>query len=445
MHVSSEIVLTASSTFLTMLQDILKIIDEYCANNDIFYDETLSAGTQLIADLGLTSVDFVSIFQKCQALGNERLSFIELVMPIEGQYVSDLKIGELSDYIIEQSALRPPANEQRASVDNGYSEQTVNDSKYRRSLFEIKQFDEFKSLIQKPTFSDQGPVATDYQLVFILSSPRSGSTLLQRMLDQHPDIESPEELHLLHYDTYAQRHAALSQAETRHLLGGTARLRARINGISMDDSNRLELKFIGAEEPALNFFTEINKNFSKQYLVDKTPSYAYSRETLERISTQFPLARFIYLTRHPSAVIKSLIDSQLQEIIPFARRYSGDTSTIPEMIWALCHENIQSILPGINLNRLHYVSYEELVMNPEQAMTSILNFLHLPFYPDCANPYIEGQKQQIETNEYAGDLKFFLENRIVNDRAEIWKAFPALHSLSNVSQGLMSGIPGYEG
>ena len=120
MHVSSEIVLPSGSSFLTMLQDVIKIIDEYCENNDIFYDETLSAGTQLIADLGLTSVDFVSIFQKCQALGNERLSFIELVMPIEGQYVSDLKIGVLSDYIIEQSALRPAANEQRASVENGY-------------------------------------------------------------------------------------------------------------------------------------------------------------------------------------------------------------------------------------------------------------------------------------------------------------------------------------
>ena len=428
-----------------MLQDIIKIIDEYCENNDIFYDEALSAGTQLIADLGLTSVDFVSIFQKCQALGNERLSFIELVMPIEGQYVTDLKIGELSDYIIEQSALRATANEQRASADNGYPEQTANASRYRRSLFEMKQFDEFKLLIQKPTFSDPGPVATDYQVVFILSSPRSGSTLLQRMLDQHPDIESPEELHLLHYDTYAKRYAALSQAETRHLLGGTVRLRARINGISVDDSNRLELKYIETEVPILNFFTEINKSFSKQYLVDKTPSYAYSRETLERISRQFPRARFIYLTRHPSAVIKSLIDSQLQEIIPFARRYLGDTSTIPEMIWALCNENIQYILPSIDNNRLYYVNYEELVMNPEQAMTSILDFLQLPFCPKCANPYAEGEKQQIETNEYAGDLKFFLENRIVNDRAEIWKAFPALHSLSEVSQGLMRNIPGYEG
>ena len=64
MHVSSEIVLPSGSSFLTMLQDVIKIIDEYCENNDIFYDETLSAGTQLIADLGLTSVDFVSIFQK---------------------------------------------------------------------------------------------------------------------------------------------------------------------------------------------------------------------------------------------------------------------------------------------------------------------------------------------------------------------------------------------
>jgi hypothetical protein len=398
-----------------MLQAIADIIDEYCSINDIFYDEPLSSDTLLIADLGLTSVDFVSIFQKCQTLNDDRLSFVRLVMPVEGEYVSDLSIGELSEYISKQSDHQNTAHEQGATPYISGLGPAVDENKYKRSLFNMSQFAEFQTLIQKPTFPAPCPINTGYQLVFILSSPRSGSTLLQRMLDQHPDIESPEELHLLHYDTYAQRHAALVQAEAKHLLGGTVRLRAKLNGLSIDESRLIEANFIKSEEPALNFFVEIGSNFSKQYLVDKTPSYAYSKTTLERISAHFPQARFIYLARHPSAVVKSLIDSKLQDIIPFTRRYKDDSSAIPEMIWALCHENIQSVLLGTDKSRLHYVSYEDLVTDPTEAMASILDFLQLPFYSDCINPYGNNQNQQIETNEYAGDLKFFLENKVVNE------------------------------
>lgn len=426
-----------------MLQDVIDIIDDYCTSHDIFYDEPLSSNTLLIADLGLTSVDFVSIFQKCQALKDDRLSFIRLVMPVEGQYVSDLSIGELSDYILKQSDHRNTGPREGTEPYTSGSEIAVDESKYKHSLFAGSQFADFKALIQKPTFKDPCPFNTGYQLVFVLSSPRSGSTLLQRMLDQHPDIESPEELHLLHYDTYAQRHAALIQDETKHLLGGTVRLRARVNGLSIEESSLIEANFIKHEEPVLNFFLEIDGNFSKQYLVDKTPSYAYSKTTLERISAQFPQARFIYLVRHPSAVVKSLIDSQLQDIIPFTRRYIDDASAIPEMIWALCNENIQSILPGLDSSRLHYVSYEDLVMDPTEAMNSILHFLQLPFHPACVNPYGANQNPQIETNEYAGDLKFFLENKVANERADAWKGFSSLHPLSLVSKELMRNIPFY--
>lgn len=423
-----------------MLQVIIQIINEYCEKNDIFYDEPLSPQTSLIADLGLTSVDFVSIFQKCQGLNNERLSFIELVMPIEGQYIADLSIGELSDFL-ESKHTSATAESKAIDDQAGRSLAKIDDTKYRRSSFSQHDFDEFKSLIQRPAFSEVTPIHTDYELVFILSSPRSGSTLLQRMLDRHPDIESPEELHLLHYDTYAQRYTALSEPETRHLLGGTARLRAKIKGITLDDSQEIEMDYMQRGVPVADFFAEIGESFICKYLVDKTPSYAYSHKTLERITVQFPSARFIYLVRHPSAVMKSLIDSQLHEIIPFAKRYSGNASAIPEMIWALCNENIQSALSSVNPSQLHFVGYERLVTSPQETIASVLSFLQLPFHADCADPYGEVQNEQIETNEYAGDLKFFLENKIVTARADIWKSFPSLHTLSNITDSLMNRTP----
>ena len=421
-----------------MLQSVIKVIDDYCDSNDLFYDEPLNSGTKLIADLGLTSVDFVSIFQKCQSLGSTRISFIELVMPVEGQYVPDLSIGELSDFILKQQSLRLP-DESNTLSEVSSSSVKPQQTKYKRALFSNSQFQELQSLIQKPTFTSQQPIHTDYKLAFILSSPRSGSTLLQRMLDQHPEIESPEELHLLHFDSYSQRYSSLNEDSTKHLLGGTIRLRSKINNISLEQSRDVEDDLISSHQSILHFYDEINDRFEGKYLVDKTPSYTYSKETLERILKLFPDAKFIYLARHPSAVIKSLIDSQLSEIIPFTRRYGGDQSSIPEMLWSLCNSNIQSMLSSTSPSNVHYVNYEDLVLTPKETISSIINFLGLSFYEQCVDPYSENQ-DEIDTNQYAGDLKFFLENRIVNDRADKWRDFSELHALSPLTQDLLRNI-----
>ncbi len=425
-----------------MLQEVIQVVDDYCRDNDIFYDDSLSGHTSLIADLGLTSVDFVSLFQKCQALTTTRLSFIKLVMPVEGEYVADLQIKDLSDYI--QHQITAESSQTQPEPVSRVASPQVEDGKYKRALFSDSDFELLKSLIQKPSFSDPTPLVTRTKLLFILSSPRSGSTLLQRMLDQHPEIESPEELHLMHYDSFAQRFQALKGEETRHLLGGTVRLRARIKGCELAESQRIEQTYIEQNVPVLRFFEELDDDLRSRYLVDKTPSYSYSGETLQRIAQQFPEARFLYLVRHPSAVLKSLIDSQLQEIIPFVRRYPGEMSAIPEMIWSLCNANIQSMLAGVDPERVSVVTYEDLVGDPKQAIAAILDFLELPYHPDCAMPYGREQSDQIETNNYAGDLKFFLENKIVNERADIWRSFPALLPLSDTTVKLMGSLSAYQ-
>ncbi|MGL5074682.1 MAG: SDR family NAD(P)-dependent oxidoreductase, partial [Waterburya sp.] len=48
---------------------------------------------------------------------------------------------------------------------------------------------------------------------FILSSPRSGSTLLRVMLAGHPSLSSPPELHLLPFDTMVEREAELGVSQ----------------------------------------------------------------------------------------------------------------------------------------------------------------------------------------------------------------------------------------
>src|SRR5262249_31795750 len=59
--------------------------------------------------------------------------------------------------------------------------------------------------------------------IFILSPPRSGSTLSRVMLGGHPQLFAPPELQLLNFNTLAERKAVLSTERDRFWLDGTIR------------------------------------------------------------------------------------------------------------------------------------------------------------------------------------------------------------------------------
>ncbi len=53
------------------------------------------------------------------------------------------------------------------------------------------------------------------EMVFLLSAPRSGSTLLRAMLGGHPELFSPPELNLLPFSSMGEREAMLASSAYR--------------------------------------------------------------------------------------------------------------------------------------------------------------------------------------------------------------------------------------
>lgn len=135
--------------------------------------------------------------------------------------------------------------------------------------------------------------------VFLLSLPRSGSTLLQRMLMTHPAISSKPEPWLLLPIFYARREAG-HKAEYWEYTAQTA-----INEF-VDSLPGGENDFYAAVN---RFATELYAKAAAdnaRYFVDKTPRYHLVVEELMRT---FPDARFIYLWRNPLAIIASIINT----------------------------------------------------------------------------------------------------------------------------------------
>ncbi len=135
--------------------------------------------------------------------------------------------------------------------------------------------------------------------IFIFCLPRSGSTLLQRVLTAHDDISSTAEPWVLLPLFYARKTEGVF-SEYNH------------------DSSRKALEdFLGTMPNGNEAYNNAIQAFAKTlyeqtsedtttYFLDKTPRYHLIAEDI--IQT-FPDAKFIFLWRNPLAIISSLINA----------------------------------------------------------------------------------------------------------------------------------------
>ena len=408
-----------------MEEIIYASISTYCYENDININLPLNTETWLVKDLQLTSVDFVAIFQMIQNQLQDKISFIPLIMPVEGEYITDLQVQQLCNFVHS-----PCTNNNTVAM-------KPDPNHYKVELINQTDLETLASHIYQPEYQTQ-LCDLNYQVVFILSAPRSGSTLFQQLLGTHPQIVSSEELHLMTYNTFADRHNALSKEGLSHLLNGTVRLRATLKNLTQQISAQVENMYVIDSRPVTTFYNEINAHMAESILVDKTPSYSYSKNVLDRISKCFPNAKYIHLIRHPSAVVKSIIDSKLIDIIPFAVRSGLSKGKLPELIWHLCERNIQQFLSFQNPSDVLTIKYETLLNDPKAQVDNVISYLGLTS-DTSIDEYSKHSSQQF-TPGFAGDLKYFLNTKIDPDRANAWKAFTSLHQISSLSIDLYNNV-----
>ena len=412
-------------------QNLIQIIKNYLAEikpkepNNMQVTEA----TKLIQDLALSSVDFVVIFEKIQSIEQERLNFIDLIMPDRSTYIDDISIEDIYKFITTKTSPNNP------SIKNTYIDQ--------RKPIDEKDIEQLDNTIQHQTYQIS-TINTDVQICFVLSAPRSGSTLLRRMLGCHKDIYAPMELHLMSYQNFAQRQEMLKDTHHEHLLQGTIVARQEIRRMTSAVSKAIEQMYIKDQRPVTQFYTEIDPYIEQKVLIDKTPTYSFSLSTLQRLKETFPEAKFIHLTRRPNAVIKSLIDSELAEIMDFFQRSTLGGNQLPEALWCLCEKNIRKALKDIN-HRAQKISYEDLVTEPVETMNRLHRFLGLEVSLDI-NPYSKSKaKSEEEVSNYAGDLKTFLRTSIDPSVATEWTKFDAFQWLSEPTLKLLIDAQSPEG
>ena len=199
--------------------------------------------------------------------------------------------------------------------------------------------------------------------VFILSAPRSGSTLLQRVLATHPEIATVSESHLLLPFIYPlRRRGVYAEYDHKYTQRGFQSLIAEMRGG--------EAEYLAAvRELALRLYGQA-ADPDARYFLDKAGALSL---VVDELFAMFPDGKFIFLWRNPLSVVSSLM-----------RTWRGGR-------WNL-HEHEVYLFrgtPGL-VDAYHSrepaalgIRYEDLVDRPEAVTARIFTYLDL--FPGEAN------------------------------------------------------------
>ncbi|MEZ4330647.1 MAG: sulfotransferase [Myxococcota bacterium] len=216
--------------------------------------------------------------------------------------------------------------------------------------------------------STEGAAAAglDRQLVFLIGAPRSGSTLLARMLGAHSAVVAPEEPHLITPIAHLGYYASVQSAPYDPVI---TRQAARALVANLPGGERAYLAALRAYCDAIYRGLLSAGSGSPRLLLDKTPAYALSLDFLARL---YPTARYVVLTRHPLAVWSSYVDSF----------FDGD-DRVAHAHNPLLERYVPAIARFLRAASvtIHHVEYEALVRDPERHARALAAFLGIDFEP----------------------------------------------------------------
>jgi acyl carrier protein len=414
-----------------------KLIDEIADDLDFDLDGPISARTRLVKDLGLASVDFIQLIVAIEQHFGRKMKFHDLLMP-DGAYVSDLTVGELVAFVDSKLKAPEPAPEAAKPAAVPTSVSTVSVPVIDPAM--VAAFRAKTPIRICPSVSG----AKHLRTVFLLTSPRSGSTLLRIILAGHPRLFAPPELHLLDYADLAQRKAALGNALNEHLLTGTLRALMQLTPCNLEEAEATMCRYEEQQLSTHDFYSLLHQLLGGRLLVDKSPIYCLFPWVLQRAEKEFDQPHYIHLVRNPHGMIRSFEDAKIDVLIPFMRESGYSRRQLAELTWLVSHENASTFLQTIPAERQLLVRFEDMVQESESTGRRLCDFLGLPFVPEMLDPYLEKERRMTDglktASHYSGDLKFHLHERIEATVADRWKQYSCEGDLSQMTHRLAESL-----
>lgn len=229
--------------------------------------------------------------------------------------------------------------------------------------------------------------------VFVLSLERSGSTLLRNILDAHPEIFSPAQLHIgsLCHWMYLTSYCSISQLST-HLSEQERQATARV-----------EVKRVVSE-----LMQGYASKKNKRIWCDKTTR---NINYIDILSSVFPDAKFICLYRNCLDFVYSNMSVSklgfMEEIAPYIKRNPYNIVSAIIDYWVDSNYAIYGFEQK-NKEKCFRVTYEETVSTPDETLNALFGFLGLNWQSDLFDQVFSSKGK----GPVDGDIKFQFSTEI---------------------------------
>lgn len=222
-----------------------------------------------------------------------------------------------------------------------------------------------------------------YRLALLCGHPRSGTTLLEQVLDAHDHIVSAEETSLMHDEAYLPL--------IKHLPEGTSVLQA-LGGTPLALLTRARENYFRCIERYLQ------QPIGGRLLVDKNPGLNVMIPMVVRV---FPETKFIVALRDPRDVIVSCFQQALP-LTPISSAYLTLESAVKQYASVLGFW--LEMRPRLS-NRWIEVRYEDMVDDLPAVARSTLSFLGVSFDEKVLKFHEHAQTKRVKSPSHADVLK----------------------------------------
>jgi len=212
---------------------------------------------------------------------------------------------------------------------------------------------------------------------FLVGAARSGTTLLKRIVDTHPQIAITPESHWI--SRYVKEGLVPEGRVTPDIIDRLLDDRF----FKQLDVGRDELEMI-ASGPGVEYVAFVRGIFdlyarrrNRPLAGDKTPSYVRSIQTLHEL---FPDVRFVHIIRDGRDVAMSVLDwPKGPRVVGRFATWSDDPVTTCALWWEWSVRRGREAGKALPPRLYHELRYEELVSKPEDVCATLCQFLDLPY------------------------------------------------------------------
>ena len=201
-------------------------------------------------------------------------------------------------------------------------------------------------------------------LIFLISQPRAGSTMLQLMLSGHPDIATTSEPWIALHPFFALKDQGLDAIYNAEVARAATKEFLEQSGLDEAFYKEQVAHFLNS------FYQKAIRYQNKKCFLDKTPRYYLIIDDLMEL---FPDAKFIFLIRHPLAVLNSIMKTWVKDDYKKLGLLKDDLLLAPKLLAGAIKRYS---------DKSYTVKYEEFVRNPETVLAGICSYLGVDYYED---------------------------------------------------------------